>query len=259
MSFDWSSKHPKSIEWAAFFSDCEHEVADLTSGHRVTLTYNLYTASAAMPRPMRSIKIDSFPLYWEVMAALRNRDFLVNGGTIGFFCNHFYAQNYHKSPEVLPQALKGIDMIIHAVTCALRLPINICPIMDKPRSYDDSDEGDEEIAEDETREIQTPAISQRQMELTSPDVGSSTSISEKQKVDVAHEKEKIRFTHKSGQDIADPSHRSFKKTESLVGRGFKKFALHRDERIGEDISAAKVRTCSFLASCFSERPTPHSS
>jgi hypothetical protein len=43
--FDWSSKKPGSIQWAAFFSDCEHEVLEAMEGHRITLTYNLYWTS----------------------------------------------------------------------------------------------------------------------------------------------------------------------------------------------------------------------
>ena len=31
-----------SVCYVAFFNDVEHEVAPVTSGHRVTLTYNLY-------------------------------------------------------------------------------------------------------------------------------------------------------------------------------------------------------------------------
>lgn len=46
--FNWSGeKGNHSIQWAAFFSDCEHEVLEVTSGHRVTLTYNLYSACNA--------------------------------------------------------------------------------------------------------------------------------------------------------------------------------------------------------------------
>jgi hypothetical protein len=37
-----SAAGPSSIACAAFFSDVEHEVLLVTSGHRVTLTYNLY-------------------------------------------------------------------------------------------------------------------------------------------------------------------------------------------------------------------------
>ena len=43
--FDWAAeleKNPSKVQWAAFFSDCEHEVLEVTGGHRVTMTYNLY-------------------------------------------------------------------------------------------------------------------------------------------------------------------------------------------------------------------------
>lgn len=42
--FDWGNDEPTSIKWAAFYSDCEHEVLEVQSGHRVTLTYNLYVS-----------------------------------------------------------------------------------------------------------------------------------------------------------------------------------------------------------------------
>ena len=46
--YDWS-KHSSlnghaKIEWAAFYSDCEHEVMPMQSGHRITLAYNLYVS-----------------------------------------------------------------------------------------------------------------------------------------------------------------------------------------------------------------------
>ncbi|KAL6069936.1 Fe2OG dioxygenase domain-containing protein [Balamuthia mandrillaris] len=31
------------VKWAAFYSDCEHEILPVTEGHRITLTYNLYS------------------------------------------------------------------------------------------------------------------------------------------------------------------------------------------------------------------------
>lgn len=43
--FDWAAeleKNPSKVQWAAFFSDCEHEVLEVTGGHRLTMTYNLY-------------------------------------------------------------------------------------------------------------------------------------------------------------------------------------------------------------------------
>ena len=54
VTFDWSSS--TTTHWAAFFSDVEHEVLPVTSGHRITLTYNLYYSA-----PMRGIKDASWP------------------------------------------------------------------------------------------------------------------------------------------------------------------------------------------------------
>ena len=36
VTFDWSSS--TATQWAAFYSDVEHEVLPVTSGHRITLT-----------------------------------------------------------------------------------------------------------------------------------------------------------------------------------------------------------------------------
>ena len=43
VEFDWSTsdEFAGTMKWAAFFSDREHEVDEVASGHRVTLTYNL--------------------------------------------------------------------------------------------------------------------------------------------------------------------------------------------------------------------------
>ncbi|KAL8917201.1 MAG: hypothetical protein Q9208_008103 [Pyrenodesmia sp. 3 TL-2023] len=43
IEYDWAHGSPRSIQWAAFYGDCEHEVLEVTAGHRVTLTYNLYS------------------------------------------------------------------------------------------------------------------------------------------------------------------------------------------------------------------------
>ena len=47
MEFDWANADPHCIHWAAFYGDCEHEVLEVTSGHRVTLTYNLFHSPAS--------------------------------------------------------------------------------------------------------------------------------------------------------------------------------------------------------------------
>lgn len=63
-TFDWGAS-TNAIAWVAFYSDCEHEVLEVTSGHRVTLTYNLYAVRgngtlAGAPSP--SLDIGQLPL-----------------------------------------------------------------------------------------------------------------------------------------------------------------------------------------------------
>ena len=60
--FDWSmladpGKTPH-IEWAAFYSDCEHEVMEVSSGQRLTLTYNLYAVRGAGRLTGKSLTLD---------------------------------------------------------------------------------------------------------------------------------------------------------------------------------------------------------
>lgn len=48
MDFDFASQsHVPVVQWAAFYSNCEHEVLEVESGHRITLTYNLYARLGA--------------------------------------------------------------------------------------------------------------------------------------------------------------------------------------------------------------------
>ncbi|KAJ3032526.1 hypothetical protein HDU99_010921, partial [Rhizoclosmatium hyalinum] len=49
--FDWGpscideNNGDQYVQWVAFFSDCPHDITPVTSGHRITLTYNLYKRS----------------------------------------------------------------------------------------------------------------------------------------------------------------------------------------------------------------------
>lgn len=75
--FDWSGeKSRNTVQWAAFYSDCEHEVLEVISGHRVTLTYNLYTtcwANAAWVDP------EQVELYRSLKSVLGQPAFFKNG------------------------------------------------------------------------------------------------------------------------------------------------------------------------------------
>ena len=116
---------PPSIAYAAFFSDIEHEVLPVTSGHRVTLTYNLYfdddkhtsakkLVSEPSSEPQEANK-EKFRLAFE--ALLGHPEFLSEGGTLGFGLRHVY--QVEDKLEHVYSLLKGSDAALYQSLCAL--------------------------------------------------------------------------------------------------------------------------------------------
>jgi hypothetical protein len=83
--FDWGGDttrtSPSFVQWAAFYSDCEHEVLEVTEGYRITLTYNLYHAPGVGDLADNGMGVDikSLPLFEYVRAALMKPEFMVDG------------------------------------------------------------------------------------------------------------------------------------------------------------------------------------
>jgi hypothetical protein len=79
-TFDWS-KDNTNIQWAAFYSDCEHEVSQVTSGYRITLTYNLFIRRGLgeMVGNSSTLDVAQLPVHKEVSAALTNSAFFPDG------------------------------------------------------------------------------------------------------------------------------------------------------------------------------------
>jgi hypothetical protein len=85
MTFDWGN-NPKetakpAVQWAAFYSDCEHEVLEVTDGYRITLTYNLYYTPGVGTLAGHSdlVNMQSLPLFQYVRAALNEHSFMPDG------------------------------------------------------------------------------------------------------------------------------------------------------------------------------------
>jgi hypothetical protein len=81
----------------AFFSDIEHEVAPVTSGHRITLTYNLYFDGGGDPVsendvvsehliPPQLPNQEGFSEAFKTL--LGNPEFMAEGGTLAFGLRH---------------------------------------------------------------------------------------------------------------------------------------------------------------------------
>ncbi|KAI0506619.1 hypothetical protein F5B22DRAFT_443304 [Xylaria bambusicola] len=112
--FDWSATEedmgePPAIEWAAFYSDCTHEVLEVTSGHRVTLTYNLYATygGGAVTSLDSPIDMAHLPLYMRLSSLAERLESSKEGRFIGFHTAYRYPHT--TTMACLPYTLKGID------------------------------------------------------------------------------------------------------------------------------------------------------
>ncbi|KAM3551049.1 hypothetical protein MY1884_002113 [Beauveria asiatica] len=133
-TFDWSmpANHDKTaqIEWAAFYSDCEHEVMEVLGGNRLTLTYNLFAVPGAGRLTGQYLTLDPthLPLYRAVKKMISLEPLSGKGGMLGFWCSHAYA--YNNAAEVpLPETLKGVDAALWETFKALGIDVKIAPVV----------------------------------------------------------------------------------------------------------------------------------
>ncbi|KIM74761.1 hypothetical protein PILCRDRAFT_14199 [Piloderma croceum F 1598] len=103
-----------TITFAAFYSDIEHEVTPVTSGHHVMLTYNLYfleeSSNAVTPILVPSTTETAFNAM--LLKLLSDPMFMDKGGFLGFGLQHEYPLNQNASIGNLVNCLKGSDAII---------------------------------------------------------------------------------------------------------------------------------------------------
>lgn len=199
MTFDWSMPETArpEIQWAAFYSDCEHEVMEVTSGHRITLTYNLYASSITGSPQVGNGNLDPTQLqsYGILHSLFLQENFMPDGGYLGVHCSHAYPHTSKSSR--LPSILKGADMVawetFRSLGCGVRLrPVgelsdwdhyghkytDPCPAADLT---DTSSEGDRSHTDNE--EIMYPPSEPEIKESDSDDVHSSKENDEDQPMD----------------------------------------------------------------------------
>ncbi|KAI7788131.1 2og-fe oxygenase family protein [Diaporthe eres] len=140
MTFDWSMPETArpEIQWAALYSDCEHEVMEVTSGHRITLTYNLYASSITGSQQVGNDLMDPTQLqFYDILHSLfLQENFMPDGGYLGVHCPHAYP---HTSKSArLPSILKGADMVAWETFRSLGCGVRLRPVSD--RSHTDNEE-----------------------------------------------------------------------------------------------------------------------
>lgn len=119
----------------------------MTSGWRVTLTYNLHfqpselTATITGAEP---INLETLPLYQNFSKALRDPSFIHEGGLVGFHCRHAYPRERHDNSMTVEACLKGVDRALFLVLESLGIQVGIRPVLDCRKLEEWREEEDED-------------------------------------------------------------------------------------------------------------------
>lgn len=117
-----SKSQPLAVRWCAFYSDCSHEVLEVKSGHRVTLTY-LLENDDNVPRQVTSA-IEKNPFVVKLGKLLKTEKYGVEGQQLGFALEHRYTID---GAGTVPM-LKGFDRFLKAALDALGLQYKFVPV-----------------------------------------------------------------------------------------------------------------------------------
>ena len=116
------------VGYVAFFSDVDHEVAKVISGHRVTITYNLHFKDKEPGLEQVSMLPPIEMTFKKALeSALGDDTFLPDGGYLGFgFCHEYPVETGPERPhtnkvQLVARYLKGRDAVIRRVCTSLGL------------------------------------------------------------------------------------------------------------------------------------------
>ena len=121
------------LGYVGLYSDVEHEVSAVASGHRITITYNLYfdhPNSRNLPTPLSSVStMNNFKN--ELSSLLNDPKFLPDGGYLGFGLEYAYSQsNCWSKLSNLEEHLKGVDADLMQVFKDLSLVTSFWSVID---------------------------------------------------------------------------------------------------------------------------------
>ncbi|KAF8321604.1 hypothetical protein DL93DRAFT_1433745 [Clavulina sp. PMI_390] len=100
-----------SLNWISFFSDCPHEVSPVTSGYRVTLSFNLrYSDSPVTPITL----VTQEAINVLVKALQSETSFSDANPFLGFHLQHYYPCSMNEGQASgVADSLKGSDDVIY--------------------------------------------------------------------------------------------------------------------------------------------------
>ncbi|KAJ8522123.1 hypothetical protein ONZ45_g1279 [Pleurotus djamor] len=114
-----TSRETPGIAYIAFYGDIEHEVLQVKSGNRVTLTYNLYFDERPVEVSQESIL--KHPLAVKLVELLEKPDILAHGGLIGYALRHEYPVSKYGLLTNIKKYLKSEDATVARICDALQL------------------------------------------------------------------------------------------------------------------------------------------
>ncbi|EED79503.1 predicted protein, partial [Postia placenta Mad-698-R] len=132
-----SAEQDPCVAYVAFYSDVDHEVTLVTSGYRVTVTYNLYFVEDLAPLPSAIISHDAGEesLQASLRRLLNDVSFLPDGGFLGFGLNHQYPIDLEQfdwsrkekiaAMRAIEGRLKGSDAILMKICKQLSLSVSL--------------------------------------------------------------------------------------------------------------------------------------
>lgn len=120
-----------SLAYVAFYSDVEHEVSVVETGHRVTLTYNLHfaeetTTPQLLPENVvPTISSTELAFTSVLKTLLADKYFLRTGGRLAFGLRHQYSIRADTSLVETQDRLKGADAEINRACMRLGLRVSL--------------------------------------------------------------------------------------------------------------------------------------
>ncbi|KAF8530194.1 hypothetical protein BU17DRAFT_35565 [Hysterangium stoloniferum] len=156
INFSWEdeiseSDHGISLPWAFIFSDVEHEVLPVTSGIRISLTFDIFASRGTHPAEYHAIEARTLPIFGNIENLLKNEDFLPAGGRVAIALSHVYPLDTSEAnSDAFPRDLKGSDAALYCALSALELTVKICAV------YTLQDDIDDRFPEDEYGPVGPP-------------------------------------------------------------------------------------------------------
>ena len=140
-----ASQASPSLAYVAFCSDVEHEVLKVTTGHRVTVTYNLYLVDpswkqAGAPAITRNAK-NASNFQGTLQELLKSPEFLPEGGILGFGLANHYPFTLQTDLQEMESHLKGEDAYVYRACREFKLQPSLRVIYDDDRCSRDDETG----------------------------------------------------------------------------------------------------------------------